>query len=127
MGGDQAATDTLATILVEREIVAAPEVARLAKRASEDNCFLEQVLERERILTRGQVREILENHFFCPAVDLSSWTYDAELLKLVPQKLAQRHQIFPVATDGQSLTIAFGDPDNVSARRAVSQMLLLPV
>src|SRR5689334_2760777 len=119
--------DPLATILVERELLPAAEVARWEARAAADNCFLEQILEREQVLTRAQLREILENHFFCPAVDLSGWSYDPAVLRLVPHKLAQRHLVFPVAGDAQSLTVAFGDPDNVSARRAVSQMLLMPV
>lgn len=119
--------ETIASILMERELLSPGSLAQWENRARAEDRLLEDVLEREGVLSRKQMREILENHFFCPAVDLSEWTYDPAVLRLVPRKLAERHQICPIAVDGESVTIAFANPDDVSARRAVTQMLLMPV
>jgi len=122
-----AENDALATVLIERKLLPAPEVDHWIRKAEAEQCFLEEVLTRENALTRERLLEILENHFFCPSANLHEWSYDPSLLKLIPHKLAVRHLIFPVGTEGEHLKVAFADPDNGAARRAVSQMLLRPV
>jgi type IV pilus assembly protein PilB len=120
-------SDALARVLVERELLPASEVERWLRLAATERCFLEQILTREQVLPRARLLEILENHFFCPAADLGEEAYDPALLKLIPQRFAERHLVFPIGSDGDRLKIAFADPDNAPARRAVSQMLLRPV
>ncbi len=51
-------------------------------------------------------------------VDLSSEKIDLEVVRLVPQSLAERHNAFPVHYDPksrESLTVAFSDPTNLAA------------
>ena len=51
-------------------------------------------------------------------VDLSSEKVDLEVVRLVPQSLAERHNAFPVHYDPKSreaLTVAFSDPTNLAA------------
>jgi hypothetical protein len=51
-------------------------------------------------------------------IDLSSEKIDLEVVRLVPQSLAERHNAFPVHYDPksrESLTVAFSDPTNLAA------------
>jgi type IV pilus assembly protein PilB len=122
-----AENDALAKVLIERELLPAPEVDRWLRKAETEQCFLEEILTRENVLTRERLLEILENHFFCPSADLQEWSYDPSLVQLIPHKLAVRHLVFPVESEGERLKVAFADPDNGPARRAISQMLIRPV
>ena len=51
-------------------------------------------------------------------VDLSSEQVPLEVIRLVPQSLAERHNVFPIQYDPksrESLTVAFSDPTNLAA------------
>ena len=69
-------------ILRDHQILDARELGTFERQANEDGCHLEQVLMREGAFTREKLLLILENHFFCPSVNLQETEYDPEPLLL---------------------------------------------
>jgi type IV pilus assembly protein PilB len=66
----------------------------------------------------GYVKELdltrmLARHLRMPAVDLSKFTVDPRVAKLVPADLATRHIVLPLKRDGRTLTVAMADPTNL--------------
>ncbi|MDP2167660.1 MAG: type IV-A pilus assembly ATPase PilB [Thermodesulfovibrionales bacterium] len=57
----------------------------------------------------------LSKQFGVPAVNLGSYKIDPAVLKLIPQEMAKKYMIMPVARVGATLTIAMSDPSNVFA------------
>ena len=114
------ADDFLAKILVERQLISGDEANRLLRVADSKHCFLEQVLLKEQVYSRAQLFQILENHFFCTAVDLQDWPFNPRLLTIFPQKLASQHLVFPVDYAGEGLKVAMANPDDICARDAVT-------
>jgi type IV pilus assembly protein PilB len=50
-----------------------------------------------------------------PEVDLSGYTIDPAVVKLIPASTAEKHKIIPLFKVGNSLTLAMADPRNIVA------------
>jgi len=49
-----------------------------------------------------------------PAVDLTKFTVDPRIAKLIPGELALKHSVLPLKRDGRTLTVAMSDPASMS-------------
>jgi len=56
--------------------------------------------------------QFLSKQFGFPAVDLTKVEITADLLKLVPSEVVQKHSVLPVSRAGSTLVIATSDPTN---------------
>ncbi len=66
-------------------------------------------------LTEEQLVAFLSKQYGVPAINLSDYKIDPAITKFIPQEVAQKYQILPVARVGAVLTIAMVDPSNVFA------------
>lgn len=114
--------DPLGHILVERQYLTLTDCRDLLATAKSEDCFLEEILIRERKLSRKALLQILENEYFCPAVDLEKTPGDPALLAVIPRRLAARHLVFPVGMDGQAMTVAFFNPADAKTIATISQV-----
>jgi type IV pilus assembly protein PilB len=65
-----------------------------------------------------------------PEVDLSGYTLDSAVVKLIPASLAEKHKIIPLFKVGNTLTLAMADPKNIMALdevRGITKMDILVV
>ena len=111
--------DGLAHIISDRQLLPAVETEQWLRQAASEGSFLEQVLIREKVFSRAQLLELLENHYFCPSIDLENFEFNPNTLGLVPQQLAKRHLMLPVESDGINLKVVLADPDDQKACEAV--------
>ena len=61
-----------------------------------------------------QLTEALGRQSGMEVVDLASFTITPDLIDMVPVNVAETYQIIPVSYDGTTLTVALGDPQNIS-------------
>ncbi len=66
----------------------------------------------------GLVREIeitkmLARQYRVPAVDLSQFSVDEKIVKLIPPDVALKHTVLPLKREGRTLTVAMVEPANV--------------
>jgi type IV pilus assembly protein PilB len=66
-------------------------------------------------VTEEKIVNLLSKQYGVPAINLSDYNIDPNIIKLVPKDLAQKHLIIPVTRVGPNLTIAMADPTNVYA------------
>jgi type IV pilus assembly protein PilB len=59
--------------------------------------------------------ECLSKQYGIPAIDLEDIEADAELLKFIPEDVAQKYQLVPVKRSGATLSVAMVDPTNIFA------------
>ena len=59
-----------------------------------------------------ELLHFLSKQFGFPAVDLTKVEITADLLKLVPSEVVQKHKVLPVSRAGSTLVIATSDPTN---------------
>src|SRR5690242_6082975 len=62
-----------------------------------------------------EITKMLARQYRMPAVDLSRFEVDPKILKLIPGDIAAKHTVLPLKREGRTLTIAIGDPNNVTA------------
>ena len=59
--------------------------------------------------------ECLSKQYGIPSIDLADIEADAELLKFIPEDVAQKYQLVPVKRSGATLSVAMVDPTNIFA------------
>jgi type IV pilus assembly protein PilB len=104
--------DPLGEILVSRKLLEAAALAKRLEQAEREQTSLEAVLLRTGTFSRAQLLQVLENHFFVPAVDVTRCDYAADALAKVPRPVAARFEALPVGFDGPRLVVAFADPSD---------------
>src|SRR5688572_12810835 len=60
-----------------------------------------------------ELTKTLAKQFKMPAVDLSKFTVDPKIAKLIPAEMALKNLVLPLKRDGRTLTVAMADPTNM--------------
>ncbi len=66
-------------------------------------------------LTEEKLVSFLSKQYGVPSINLSDYTIDPSVLKLIPAEMAKKYLIIPVARVGATLTVAMSDPSNIFA------------
>jgi type IV pilus assembly protein PilB len=66
-------------------------------------------------IEENELTSFLSQQYGVPAINLSDFEIDAEVLKLVPREVVQRHQVIPINRAGNVLIVAMSDPSNIYA------------
>lgn len=105
---------------------------------------LEQALRIQRTSGGDLGRILIDNQWATPAqvakaraqelgvvyVDLNTYTIDPSAVNVVPERIARQHKVVPILKDGNVLTVAMADVNNVLAfddLRLVSRCTIRPV
>lgn len=102
-------------MLVSRGLVHAYHIEEALLRQAVNPRRLGQILILMGVVTELDVTQCLGEQVSCSFVDLERLLIDAATAKLVPEHIAQRHQLIPVNKFGSRLTVAMVDPLNVLA------------
>jgi general secretion pathway protein E/type IV pilus assembly protein PilB len=86
-----------------------------------------EVLAAEQGLTPHAVVQLLAEEFGLPVVEPDTVQAPADVLALVPQTLAQRHGILPLARAGRTLRVAVSDPLDTDPLDRLGQRLQLDI
>ena len=66
-------------------------------------------------LSEDTLVKFLSKQFGVPSISLSDSKIDPSVAKFIPADIAEKYQIFPLARNGSTLTIAMVDPSNIYA------------
>src|SRR5438309_9669290 len=105
----------LGDLLVREKIISAEQLAQALKKQKETSGRLGSVLVKLGFLNDEEVTNFLSRQYGVPAINLQFFEIDPNVVKLIPQETARKHQILPLSRVGASLTIAMVDPTNVFA------------
>jgi type IV pilus assembly protein PilB len=105
----------LGDLLVREKVITAEQLAQAVKKQKETSGRLGSVLVKLGFLSDEEVTNFLSRQYGVPAINLQFFEIDANVVKLIPQETARKHQILPLSRVGASLTIAMVDPTNVFA------------
>ena len=73
------------------------------------------------------ITSLLSRQYGVPAIDLSQFDLDPEIVRLIPGETAAKYQVIPVGRVGTALTLAMIDPTNVFAMDDIKFMTGLHV
>ncbi|WP_408956431.1 type IV-A pilus assembly ATPase PilB [Natroniella sp. ANB-PHB2] len=105
----------LGDILVEVGFITQEELQQALQEQKDSDKRLGQVMKEMGLITDQDVMEALEFQLGIPQVNLRKFVIDPEVVKVIPQALAEKHRLIPMKKKGNNLTIAMADPLDVMA------------
>ena len=108
-------TDHLISVIREKKLIDDAKLTRVLKIQKKDGGSLGRILVKENVLSRRDFMSILSEQLSLPAIDLSKYRIDPNIAKLVPEKLAIRHNVVAMSKIGENITVAMSDPTDVVA------------
>ncbi len=108
-------TNRLGELLVREKLISLQQLRSAQEEQRRTGSNLGFALAKLGYLTDGAMTDFLSAQYKVPAVNLEEYEIDAEVLKLVPKEVAEKHRIVPLSRAGASLIVAMADPTNLHA------------
>lgn len=107
----------LGEILLEARAITPQQLAEALDDQAKYGGKLGAILLERRFITERAYFQALSTQLRIPAIDFSRSTIPENVIKVIPQELAEKHVVFPVALKrtpaGKVLVLAMADPTNV--------------
>lgn len=105
----------LGQILISSNIISEEQLKQALNLQKKEGGRLGTNLAKLGYITEDKLVSFLSKQFGVPAINLSEYTIDPAVVKLIPLEMARKYLIMPIARVGATLTIAMADPSNVFA------------
>ena len=107
--------DDLGKLLVDEQLITVRQLDKSAAQAERSGESLQKVLISLGFVSEKDVVEAMGRQMGVRFVDLAEVHIDTDLARSIPEHLAQRYKVIPVAQNDNRLTLAMVDPLNVIA------------
>ncbi|MDF2670150.1 MAG: type secretion system protein, partial [Paenibacillus sp.] len=97
-------------LLLEAGMISEEQLQNALREQKETSMRLGELLITRNYITEQQMIEVLEFQLGIPHVELYRQNIETKVINLIPQKLAEQHQVLPIQVDGSKLVIAMADP-----------------
>jgi type IV pilus assembly protein PilB len=105
----------LAELLVDDKLITEKQLLKAMEMQKKTNDTLQKTLVSMGFVTEKDITEVLGKQMGVNFIDLDNYDLDPELARSIPEHLAQRYKVIPVAEKDNRLTLAMVDPLNVIA------------
>ena len=106
---------TLIEILKRTHSASEPDLKRAKELQQKSGKKLIHILVDEGILPERDLISALSSELKIPTLDLAAFKIDANVLSIIPRKIAERYEVLPIAQLGSVLTLAMADPLDMAA------------
>jgi type IV pilus assembly protein PilB len=86
------------------------ECTRMELAAQKRSESIFKIMLEEKILPEEDVMDFLSAQLEIPTLNLHGMQFDSEVLRMLPRKFVEQHQVFPVGSIGKLVTVATSDP-----------------
>jgi len=101
---------TVTEILKERKLIDEKVLDAAAEKAKKEDKPLQQVIVEDKLMKKPKLLKVLSEEWQVKAVDLSQMEPDEEVVQIIPEAVARRHQAIPFAKEESILFVAMSDP-----------------
>ncbi len=115
-----ASTD-LKKILVGQSVLSEGDFDKLEREARDKKQSLANYLVFRKIIPEERLAKMVSDFLSVPIVDLSSLKIPQEVLKIIPEPIARRHQVVAFNKKGNELDLAMTDPEDLQTREFVKK------
>jgi type IV pilus assembly protein PilB len=105
----------LGELLVREKLISLQQLRQAQDEQRKGGNNLGYALAKLGYVSDREMTNFLSAQYRVPAVNLDEYEVDPEVLKLVPQDVAEKHKILPLSRAGASLIVAMSDPTNLHA------------
>jgi hypothetical protein len=116
-------TAELNQILIQKKLITAAKLTELEQEvgSSVTTEAWETFLVEKKVITESQLLELKSEQLGVPIVDLRDQHITPEVLSLVPEPVAHRHRIISFAKEGEVLSVAMIDPDDIQIKEFIKK------
>jgi type IV pilus assembly protein PilB len=114
MAVPQTGAERLGELLIREGLLTREQLSKALQDQAGSTNRLGYTLVKLGFIDETALTKALARHHRMPAVDLSRFTVDQRILKLVPNDLALKHLVLPLKRDGRTLTVAMAEPTNLT-------------
>ena len=107
--------ERLGEMLLREKVISPDQLQKAKRRSDREGNRLGYELTRMGFVEDEDLTSFLSKHHGVPSVDLKQIDIPDEVIDLIPEKIAKRHQCIPVNRSGTTLVVAMADPSNIYA------------
>ncbi|MGH2426761.1 MAG: type IV-A pilus assembly ATPase PilB [bacterium] len=111
----RARTESLGQILLDEGVVTREQLEKAMQMQHRSGGHLGRILVEQGVVTEQQLAKALSVQWGLEVVDLGAIEIDADVVKVIPQHIAQRHKVLAISKTRRKLRLAIADPLNVVA------------
>ncbi|CAG1066232.1 Type II secretion system protein E [uncultured bacterium] len=108
-------TDRIGELLLRERLITTDQLKKAIDEQKKSGGRLGYNLTKLGFITEKDLTGFLSRQYGIPTIDLSSHEVDHEIVKLIPEDVAQKYQVIPVSRTGSTLVVAMADPSNIFA------------
>lgn len=105
----------LGELLVSAKLISKEQLDEAISVQNEHGGRLGYTLIKLGYVKEDEITQFLSQQYGVPAINLTVFEIDREIIKLIPADVAQKYQVLPISRTGATLTLAMTDPSNVFA------------
>ncbi|TNE52146.1 MAG: type IV-A pilus assembly ATPase PilB [Deltaproteobacteria bacterium] len=102
-------------LLVRDDKALSSEVKKAQESQKKEGGRLGKHLAKQGLIDESELASFLSNQYKVPAVSLSDFEIEEDVLALIPVDVVQKHQAIPLSRVGNTLIVAMVDPSNIYA------------
>lgn len=103
----------LGDLLVRARVITEEQLKIALEMQKEKKTKIGEILIEQGYVSSRQIVEVLEYQLGIPQVDLSKYSIDPEIPKMITEDFARRNAVLPISKSGMMLTVAMADPLNI--------------
>jgi type IV pilus assembly protein PilB len=107
--------DKLTEILINNKILSVEDINLALRIQKEQGGKLSEILIKLHLIDEKNLMSVISQGLGLPIINLSRFTIDREVIKLIPKNIAKQYQVIPISKIGNTLTLAMADPLNIFA------------
>src|SRR6516165_8290815 len=105
----------LGELLVRENLISVQQLRKAQQDQQRHGTRIGAALIKTGAIEESKLTDFLSKQYGVPAINLKEFDIDAEIIKLVPRDVAEKHLVIPVNRAGPSLIVAMCDPSNIFA------------
>ncbi len=105
----------LGELLLRDQIISPEQLQKAQEESRKSGDRLGNTLVKVGAIQEEDLTQFLSKQYGVPAINLSEFEIEADVIQLIPKDVAQKHRIVPVNRAGSSLIVAMSDPSNILA------------
>ena len=105
----------LGELLVRENLITISQLQQAQEEQRKNGGRLGYNLTKMGFIQEQDLTNFLSKQYGVPAINLNDFEIEADVIKLIPKDVAEKHQVIPVNRAGSSLIVAMSDPSNIFA------------
>ncbi len=105
----------LGELLVRENLISVQQLRKAQEEQQKTGTRIGTALIKVGAIEESKLTDFLSKQYGVPAINLKEFDIEADIIKLVPKDVAEKHLVMPVNRAGSSLIVAMCDPSNIYA------------